>query len=163
LLRRRGLSSPSCAAGYFACRPGSAADLDASIDYTPLLAEHFLDAAPYNAAKHGMGLTGGSERRQIELDGVEIFRRDGAVINWLGAWPPQDPDHPAQWTRAARLFSPEAAIAVTSLATNLMMSIWVRGRSDHLDEPWPARAHHQDASHRLLSNRRALPMDDREG
>lgn len=120
----------------FACHPDSAADLDAYIDYTRLLGDHFLDAAPYNAAKHGMGLTGGSERRQIELDGVEVFRRDGAVINWLAAWPQHDPDRPAGWTRASRLFSPEAAITVSFLSTNLMKSVWIRGRALHLDEPW---------------------------
>jgi hypothetical protein len=120
----------------FACRPGCTADLDAYMDYTHLLAEHFLDAGAYNAAKHGMGLTGGSERRQIEIDGVEVFRRDGAVIDWLAAWPLHDPERPAKWTRASRLFSPEATIAVISLATKLMKSIWIRGRARHLDEPW---------------------------
>lgn len=120
----------------FACRPGSIPDLDAYIDYTRLLAEHFLDAGPYNAAKHGMGLTGGSERRQIEVDGVEVFRRDGAVINWLGAWPLHDPERPAKWTRASRLFSPQAAIALIVLTTKLMKSIWIRGRAQHLNEPW---------------------------
>lgn len=64
----------------FACRPGCTADLDAYMDYRRLLAEHFLEAGPYNAAKHGMGLSGGSERRQIEIDGVEVFRRDGAEL-----------------------------------------------------------------------------------
>lgn len=120
----------------FACRPNCTNDVDAYIDYTRLLAEHFLDAGPYNAAKHGMGLTGGSERRQIEVDGVEVFRRDGAVINWLAAWPLHDPERPAKWTRASRLFSPEAAIALIVLTTNLMKSIWIRGRARHLNESW---------------------------
>lgn len=94
------------------------------------------DAGPYNAAKHGMGLSGGSERRQIGIDGVEVFRRDGAVIDWLAAWPLEDPERPPKWTRASRLFLPEATIAMISVATNLMKSIWIRGRARHLGEPW---------------------------
>ncbi len=123
-------------ARVFACKPGCTADLDAYVNYTRLLAEHFLDAGPYNAAKHGMGLSGGSERRRIEIDGVEVFRRDGAVIDWLAVWPLHDPERSAEWTRASRLFSPEATIAVIFAATNLMKSIWIRGRARYLDESW---------------------------
>jgi hypothetical protein len=120
----------------FACRPDCTTDLDAYVDYMRLLAEHFLDSGPYNAAKHGMGLAGGSERRQIEVDGLQVFRRDGAVISWLAVWPLHDAERAPRWTRASRLFSAEVAIALISLSTNLMKSIWIRGRAEHLSERW---------------------------
>jgi hypothetical protein len=120
----------------FACDLRRPEDLQAYLSYARLLAEHFLDAGPYNAAKHGMGLTGGSERREIAIGELAVFRRDGAVVNWLTAWPLGDPAHPPQWTRASRLFSPEAAIALVSVATNLMKSLWIRGRAEHLGEPY---------------------------
>lgn len=120
----------------FACEPGSRADLDAYAGYLRMLAGHFLDSGPYNAAKHGMGLTGGSERRELEVDGRKLFSRDGAVIRWLAVERSGDAERGPAWARASRQFSIEATIALIHVCTSLMKSVWIRGRSAYLDDQW---------------------------
>jgi hypothetical protein len=98
-------------------------EVDACVRYVRIFGQHFLDADPYNAAKHGMGLSGGSERREIEISDATFFHHDGAVLSWLSVWPRDDPTRPSRWTRGSRLFSIEAVVALISVAIQLMQSI----------------------------------------
>lgn len=116
--------------------PQQPSEVDACARYLRLFGQHFLDADPYNAAKHGMALSGGSERREIEIDGQKLFQRDGAVVNWLSSWPRDDVTRPTRWTRGSRLYSTEAVIALINVAIQLMQSIWICARARHLDEAW---------------------------
>lgn len=121
----------------FAVDPGRGDEVAALVRYLELFAGHILDADLYNAAKHGMALTGGAERREMTIADTAVFRRDGAAVRWLARWPwPATPDRPTRWTRRSRQFSPEAEIGLISIAINMMRSLWIRGRSRHLGEPW---------------------------
>lgn len=120
----------------FASDPHSPDDLDAYLRYVRTLAEHFLDADSYNAAKHGMALYGGSERVEFELDGLRLLDRSGTSVSWLTRWPRGDETRQPRWTQVSRLLSPDAAIALVHTATMLMRSVWIRGRQLYLGEPW---------------------------
>ncbi|MGO9955479.1 MAG: hypothetical protein ACLP50_05775 [Solirubrobacteraceae bacterium] len=100
-----------------------------------LFARHFLDSAPYNAAKHGMSLSGGAELRTMTIGDLEVQNAKGSSVSWLTMWPRNDPNRPPRWTRVSRLFSPEAFMMLTYVATMLMESVWTQGRIEHLDEP----------------------------
>lgn len=132
---RRDELAPLCRQ-VFACDPNNAEDLDSYIAHLQLFATHFLDADSYNAAKHGMALHGGSERLQVEIDGRELFKRDGMLVSWLACWPRDDAERLPRWTRVSRLQDEGATIALLYTATVLMRSIWIRGRERHLKEPW---------------------------
>jgi hypothetical protein len=123
-------------ARVFSVDPKSPEDLDAHVEYVRLLAEHFLAADPYNAAKHGMAVKGGSQRRKIVSDKWKLFDRDGMTLTWLALWPRDDAKHPARWTLVSRISSTEATVAMVYITTQLMRGIWIRGRHDHLEEPW---------------------------
>lgn len=120
----------------FAVDPNSAANLDAYTRYLRLYARHFLAADSYNAAKHGMGLHGGNRRMHIEIDDRRLFERDGTSLSWLATWPRSDARQPPRWTRVSSLFDVDAAITLIATATDLMRSIWLRGRQRHLDAAW---------------------------
>jgi len=85
------------------------------------------------ARDHGPIVDLGPGRESAQLR-AEIFRRDGATVSWLALWPRDDADQPARWTKASRLFSPAATVALISIATRLMRSLWSRGRAEHLGE-----------------------------
>jgi len=136
----------------FACDPANAADLDAFVCYLRLLANHFLDADPYNAAKHGMALRGASERLSVDLDGRRLLERDGMVISWLTRWR-TNAERPARWTQASRLLDEAATIALIYTTTMLMRSLWIRGRERYLGEP-SSEVFRPVSPDRLFSSRR---------
>ena len=133
-------------ASVFACDPSRSDDLEGYVEHVRLLGRHFLDSAPYNAAKHGMAVRGGSERREIEIDGVEIFRREGASVSWLEE---RSYDGEQAWTLASRLFSPEAMVGLILVSTELMRSLWIRGRAKYLGEP-VERVYRAPSPHQLF-------------
>jgi hypothetical protein len=100
-----------------------------------VLARHFLESAPYNAAKHGMTLAGGAEERTLEIDGVALSNANGASVNWLELWPATGPGR--QWTKASRLLSVEAFLAMIQASNLLMQALWARGRHEHLPDIYP--------------------------
>jgi hypothetical protein len=67
----------------FAIDASSAIDLDSCASYLRILADHFLDADSYNAAKHGMGHRGGSQRLGLEIDSWRLLDCDGVTVDWL--------------------------------------------------------------------------------
>lgn len=99
--------------------------------WVALIARHFLDAAPYNAAKHGMTLAGGAEQRTTELDDRTIPVAEGASVSRLQLWRPPN-SRTAMWTTASRLISVEAARVIINASTELMRYVWAKGRRDHL-------------------------------
>jgi hypothetical protein len=101
-----------------------------------LLAEHFLAADSYNAAKHGMVMRGGSERRQIMGAKWKLFDGDGATLTWLARWPRGKGGRPPRWTLVSRIFSVEATVTLTYVTTMLMPGIGIRGSALHLGEAW---------------------------
>jgi hypothetical protein len=72
----------------------------------------------------------------IEFEGRRLFERDGTSLSWLATWPRSDSQRPPRWTEVSRLFDADAAIVLISTATDLMRSIWIRGRQQQLGEPW---------------------------
>lgn len=119
----------------FAVDSNRAADLYSCTSYLRLFGTHFVDADSYNAAKHGMGLRGGSQRLGLEIDGWRVLDRDGVTVDWLARWPRDDPEQAPRWTQVSRFLDQDATIALVYTATMLMRSIWMRGRARHLGEP----------------------------
>jgi hypothetical protein len=103
--------------------------------WVAMLARHFLDSAPYNAAKHGMTLAGGAEQRTIEIDGVELSNAKGASVSWLELWPRDDPAR--RWARASRLLSVEAFLALIHAITLLIQAVWGQGRHVRFPDVYP--------------------------
>ncbi len=99
-----------------------------------LFAQHFLDASSYNAAKHGMALAGGAAIGTVTIEDHEVVRAQGPIVSWLAKWPNRDAERPPRWTRVTRILSTEAYILMIKVATDLMQSIWIHGRSLHLQE-----------------------------
>jgi hypothetical protein len=99
-----------------------------------LFAQHFLDSSSYNAAKHGMALGGGAARGTVAIEDQEIVRAQGPIVSWLAKWPNPGEDRPPRWTRGTRILSVEAYILMIKVATGLMESIWLHGRSIHVED-----------------------------
>lgn len=98
--------------------------------YLALAAEHFLDAASYNAAKHGLALHGGHSRLTVAIDGFEAIRDEGLTIEWLGIRGPA-----GRWTRTTRWFSVEATLMLAYVVTRMTEALWLVGRSRYVGEP----------------------------
>lgn len=81
-----------------------------------------------------MGLSGGSQRLRLEIDGWRLLDRDGIAVDWLARWPRDDPEQAPRWTQVSRFLDQDATIALIYTATMLMRSIWVRGRARYLGE-----------------------------
>lgn len=109
-------------------------EIEFAAEYLRLYASHFLDSAPYNAAKHGLAIQGGSERWTLSVEGAEVLDRDGTTLEWLAAWRP-DKETPLRWTRSRRAFSLETVAVLIHLATQLMQCVWLRARERYLDQP----------------------------
>jgi hypothetical protein len=103
---------------------------DALTRYVAFSAEHFLDAASYNAAKHGLALHGGRSRLIVAIDGFEAIRDEGLTIEWLGT---RGPD--GRWTRTTRWFSVEATLMLAYVVSRMIEALWLVGRSRYLGEP----------------------------
>lgn len=103
-------------------------------EWIRVFGRHFLNAASYNAAKHGMALGGGAEQRTLTVDEREVFQAKGSAVSWLAQWPLNQGQRPRRWTRASRLFSVEAYIVMIETAALLMESVWTHGRALHLNE-----------------------------
>ncbi len=97
-----------------------------------LFAAEFLDADAYNAAKHGLSLSGASERWTLEVAGRKLLEHDGASLTWLSTRP--DESGRMRWAETSRLFSVESTATMIFIATRLMNGVWDRGRATHLGE-----------------------------
>jgi hypothetical protein len=101
-------------------------------DYLALFARIFLDAAPYNAAKHGLAVAAGRSRLQVEVDGEEVMTASGTTLDCLvREWD----DGRAQWTIETRWLEPDYAISLGIAGCHLIQLLWLVGRARYLDEP----------------------------
>ena len=98
--------------------------------YLRLLAEHFLDAESYNAAKHGFALQGARSRLTTTIEDEEVIDDDGLTIEWLGIMG----DTP-RWTRTTRWFSIEATVAASFMAAWMIRALWLAARHRYLGDP----------------------------
>jgi hypothetical protein len=89
-------------------------------EWIKVFGRHFLDAASYNAAKHGMALGGGAEQRTLTVEEQEVFKAQGSAVSWLTRWPTEDQQRPRRWTQVSRLFSVEAYLVMAEIAAQLM-------------------------------------------
>ncbi len=124
----------------FAVDPANGEALSNYVAHSRLFASRFLEAGSYNAAKHGMAIGGGSERHHVDIAGVAVIQEQGPSVRWLEEWAGDEASDP-QWTRVTRLISPEATIESVLMAIDLMRSVWVRARTDHLGFPLEAVGH----------------------
>jgi hypothetical protein len=117
-----------------ACDAGRPAEVRACAQYLRLLARHFLDADPYNAAKHGVALRGAAAQWTVSVEDWKLLDRDGATVSWLAMWRRDDPERPPRSTQVTRVFSVETTVALIDMAAKLMRALWLRARERHLDE-----------------------------
>lgn len=95
-----------------------------------LFAAEFLEADAYNAAKHGLALSGASEQWIFQVAGHTLLGHDGASLTWLSTRP--DEEGRSRWTEISRLFSIESTATVIFIATRLMNGVWDHARATHL-------------------------------
>jgi hypothetical protein len=105
-------------------------DTAAAAAHLRLCGQHFLDAAPYNAAKHGFALQGARSRLTVNVDELDVLEDEGLTITWLGVR-----GDPPRWTRTTRWFAVEAAMVISHLTSRLVEALWIAGRHRYLGEP----------------------------
>jgi hypothetical protein len=151
----------------FVVDDASEANIRTLTDWLRLFASEFLDAAPYNAAKHGMALQAAAQQWQIEVDGQALLSADGASLDWLAV---ADVDGRRRWARTSRILSVEGTAMAVFAATRLMAGMWDRARAEHLGderEPFTGLADLQTSyaavglrHHVIADMERALAYDD---
>lgn len=85
-------------------------------------AREFLDADPYNAAKHGLAICAAAQQWRVDVDGEPILTADGASLDWVAV--SDDEDGRRRWTRTSQILSVEATVIAVHAATRLMAGIW---------------------------------------
>jgi hypothetical protein len=115
--------------------PGDAESAERCAEYVGLLANYFLDAGSYNAAKHGMSVRGSANRLVVTVGDDEILNHDGAMVEWLQLRPRgDDAQAKPRWTKVNRVAPTEALVALIYLTTQFMEALWDEGRRRHLGE-----------------------------
>jgi hypothetical protein len=104
-------------------------DIPAATSQLRVCGRHFLDAAPYNAAKHGFALQGARSRLTVNLAGIDALEDEGLTITWLGVR-----GNPPRWAHTTRWFSIEATMVISFLASRLIEALWIAGRHRYLGE-----------------------------
>jgi hypothetical protein len=90
-----------------------------------------LDSNAYNAAKHGLVVSAGASRFQVEVDGVEFMRTEGPHIEYLV----NRTDGGDGWGLQTRWVDPDHAIALSLAACHLIRQLWIVARHVYLGEP----------------------------
>lgn len=105
-------------------------DTTAAAAHLRLCGRHFLDAAPYNAAKHGFALQGARSRLTVNVADFDVLDDEGLTITWLGVR-----GDPPRWACTTRWFSIEATMVISHLTSRLIQTLWIAGRHRYLGEP----------------------------
>jgi hypothetical protein len=94
-------------------------------DYLNFFAGHFLDSAPYNAAKHGLALLAGPAGFQLGAgeDTEPFLSRSGPALEYLSVERDETTGDP-RWTHVTKWVMLRRAIAMTHLGCRLLEGIW---------------------------------------
>lgn len=87
-------------------------------------AGHFLDSAPYNAAKHGLAVTAGEQGFAfgVGADQEPVLSRSGPAIEYLKIAP--DPGGRPRWSREVKWIVAKRAVPFIYLGCNFIEAIW---------------------------------------
>jgi hypothetical protein len=100
-------------------------------DYLTLFARTFGDAAPYNAAKHGLAIPAGRSRLEVEIDGEEFMTASGATLDCLVG---KREGGRTKWAIETRWLEPDYAISLGIAGCHLIQLLWLVGRARYLGE-----------------------------
>ena len=94
-------------------------------DYLDFFAGHFLDSAPYNAAKHGLALLAGAAGVQLGAgeDSVPFLSRSGPALEYLSVEKDEASGDP-RWVHVTKWIILGRAIAMIHMGCNLLEGVW---------------------------------------
>jgi hypothetical protein len=113
-------------------QPAQPSRLEAIGSWLDLFGKLFLDANPYNAAKHGLAVRGGHSRLSVDIADKQLLEKQGLTMSWLGV--SDDDQGVPRWGLTTRWFAPEAAIGAIFVATRLIQALWIVARERYLDD-----------------------------
>lgn len=97
-------------------------------DYLDYYASHFLDAAPYNAAKHGLALLAGQSGMELGAgdDPLPFLKRSGPALVYLEIEHDERSGDP-RWAQVTKWIVLRRALAMTHIGCRLIEDIWKIG------------------------------------
>lgn len=114
----------------------SLAQWDAAADnisgFLSRFASIFLDAVPYNAAKHGLAIAAGASRLELSIDNLDIMWASGPTLDCLVR--KKGPDG-TYWTIETRWLEPDHSIALGIAGCHLIQLLWLVARQHYLRQP----------------------------
>lgn len=93
-------------------------------EFLDFYAGHFLDSAPYNAAKHGLAVTAGEQGFEfgVGADQEPVLSRRGPAIEYLKVAP--GPGGQPKWSREVKWIVAKRAVPLMYLGCNFIEAIW---------------------------------------
>lgn len=87
-------------------------------------ASHFLDSAPYNAAKHGLALTAGEQGFALGAgrESEPFLSRQGPAIEYLKVG--RDAGSRPRWSREVKWIAAKRVVPLNYMGCNLIEGIW---------------------------------------
>lgn len=104
-------------------------------EYLDYYAAHFLDAAPYNAAKHGLALLAGQSGIELGAgdDPLPFLKRSGPALIYLDIERDEKSGDP-RWAKITKWIVLRRALAMTHLGCRLIEEIWKIGAGHRTSE-----------------------------
>lgn len=97
-------------------------------EYLSYYAGHFLDAAPYNAAKHGLALLAGQSGFEVGAgdDPLPFLKRSGPALIYLDIERDEKSGNP-RWAKVTKWIVLRRALAMTHMGCRLIEDLWKIG------------------------------------
>jgi|GEM_PF-1840504 len=97
-------------------------------EYLEYYASHFLDSAPYNAAKHGLALLAGESRLELTAgdDPVPFLKRSGSALVYLEVERDEGSGDP-RWAKVTKWIVLRRALVMIHIGCRLVEEIWKIG------------------------------------
>lgn len=97
-------------------------------EYLDYYAGHFLDSAPYNAAKHGLALLAGQSGVELIAgdDPAPFIKRSGPALVYLEVEREEQSGHP-RWAKVTKWIVLRRALAMTHIGCRLIEELWKIG------------------------------------
>lgn len=104
-------------------------------EYLDYYAAHFLDAAPYNAAKHGLALLAGQSGVELGTSGdpIPFLKRSGPALVYLEIEQDERSGDP-RWTKVTKWIVLRRALAMAHIGCRLIEGIWKIGTGHRTPE-----------------------------
>jgi hypothetical protein len=104
-------------------------------EYLDYYAAHFLDAAPYNAAKHGLALLAGQSGIELGASGdsLPFLKRSGPALVYLDIERDERTGDP-RWAKVTKWIVLRRALAMTHMGCRLIEEVWKIGTGHRTSE-----------------------------